>query len=88
MREAWPGVCHDTIICIVTGGRPGRWGVCHDTIGCIVTGGGLAARLCREIGHNTAVQALLYGSRHGATQRYNARHGPRQGVELRYKLVS
>ena len=76
MREAWPGVCHDTIICIVTGGRPGYWGVCHDTIGCIVTGGGLAAGLCRETGHDTAVQALqhgrvgaIYGLRHGATRR-------------------
>ena len=61
MREAWPGVCHDTIVCIVIGGRPGRWGVCHDTIGCIVIGGGLVARLCCETGHDMAVQALRQG---------------------------
>ena len=54
-REAWLGVCHDTIVCIVTRGRPGRWGVCHDTISYILTSGGLAAGLCHETGHDTAV---------------------------------
>ena len=23
-REAWLGVCHDTIVCFMTGGRPGH----------------------------------------------------------------
>ena len=64
-------------------GRPGHWGVCHDTIGCIVTGGGLAARLCREISHDIAVQALRH-SRAGA--RYDARHGMWQERGLRYNF--
>ena len=54
------GVCHYTIVCIVTGGRLGHWRVCHDTLGCIVIGRGLAAGFCREIGHDMVVQALRH----------------------------
>ena len=78
-KSRYNGLYRDTRL-----GRPGHWGVCHDIIGCIVTGRGLAARLCREAGHDIAMQALRH-SRAGV--RYGARHGSRKGAELRYKLV-
>ena len=65
-RDLAGGVCHDTIVCIMTGGRPGCWGLCCDTNGCVVIGGRPGCWVCYETGHDTALRYGQAGARYGA----------------------